>query len=71
MQAVLQGTPYFFRSRDASVQGDMFFTSVPFAIGKTRKPWSLSIGLPFTVVSLAMGVLGPQVLLTFSPSLRV
>jgi methyl-accepting chemotaxis protein len=50
MRAVLQGKPYFFRNRNALLQKDMFFTSIPFAIGKTLKPWSLSIGIPATVI---------------------
>jgi methyl-accepting chemotaxis protein len=48
VQAVLKGEPYFFRYRDAAA--DRFFTSVPFAIGKTLNPWSLSIGVPASVV---------------------
>jgi methyl-accepting chemotaxis protein len=50
VQAVLNGEPYFFRHRDASDEADRFFTSVPFAIGKTQNPWSLSIGVPTSVV---------------------
>ncbi|MDR2150386.1 MAG: methyl-accepting chemotaxis protein [Spirochaetaceae bacterium] len=48
MQAVLEGKPFFFRNRSAS--GDMVFISVPFAIGRTLDPWSLSIGIPSAVV---------------------
>jgi methyl-accepting chemotaxis protein len=49
-QAVLKGEPYFFRNRSASSNIDMFFTSIPFNIGKTLIPWSLTIGIPMTVV---------------------
>ncbi|MDR2397626.1 MAG: methyl-accepting chemotaxis protein [Spirochaetaceae bacterium] len=50
MQAVLEGKPYFFRHRDTASKIDRFFTSLPFAIGNTENPWSLSIGVPVSVV---------------------
>ncbi|MDR1399128.1 MAG: methyl-accepting chemotaxis protein [Treponema sp.] len=50
VQAVLKGEVYFFRNKNAVSNVDMFFTSVPFTIGKITNPWSLVIGVPIEVV---------------------
>jgi methyl-accepting chemotaxis protein len=51
VQAVLKGEPYFFKSYDASTKMDMLFTSVPISIGKTVVPWSLTIGVPASIIT--------------------
>jgi methyl-accepting chemotaxis protein len=50
VQAVLNGEAYFFRNKNVSSNADMFFTSIPFPIGKITNPWSLIIGIPMAVV---------------------
>ncbi|MDR1868333.1 MAG: methyl-accepting chemotaxis protein [Treponema sp.] len=49
-QAVRNGDSYSFRNQGSASQEAMFFTTVPFSIGKTDTPWSLTIGVPVTVV---------------------
>jgi methyl-accepting chemotaxis protein len=50
-RAVLNGEPYFFRNPAASLNRDLFFTAMPVQLGRTLNPWTISIGVPMSVVS--------------------
>jgi methyl-accepting chemotaxis protein len=49
-ETIQQGKPFSFTHRTPHLGGELFFISVPIAVGNTTTPWALLLGIPMKAI---------------------